>query len=73
VVLSNGARIHDVVRANFDEMDAATARLQEIEDRLSCLPDGLLDELVLRRKRASAGLTPALESAPMGRQSAQVA
>ncbi len=72
VVLSNSGRIHDAVRANFDEMEAATARLQEIEDRLSCLPDGLLDELVLRRKRASSGLPPAPEAAPPTRQSAQV-
>jgi hypothetical protein len=73
VVLSNTTRIHAAVRANFDEMEAATARLQEIEDRLSCLPDGLLDELVLRRKRAAAGLSQA-ESTPRpeGRQTAQV-
>ncbi len=72
VVLSNSARIHDAVRANFDEMEAATARLQEIEDRLSCLPDGLLDELILRRKRASSALSPAPEAARLTSQSAQV-
>jgi hypothetical protein len=72
LMLSNATRIHDSVRANFDEMEAATARLQEIEDRLSCIPDGLLDELLLRRKRVPSGLTPAREPAPMSRQSAQV-
>lgn len=63
-------------RVNLDEMEAASARLQEMEERLAGLPDGLLDELVLRRKAGAGARSESpgdrLSESPADRQSSQV-
>jgi hypothetical protein len=56
---------------SFEEMDAASARLQEMEERLAGLPEGLLDELELRRAGGARPEPPAgrMSESPVGRMS----